>query len=59
MAGLRVFATARSLASMNALKEQGIETFELDVTITSSIQQLKAELAKVTDGTLDMLINNA
>ncbi|THH31488.1 hypothetical protein EUX98_g2694 [Antrodiella citrinella] len=44
---------------MTKLKQQCIETFELDVTISSSIQDIKAQVVKLTDGTLDILVNNA
>ena len=44
---------------MEKLKEQGIVTLELDVTVSSSIQRVKAEVEKLTDGTLDILVNNA
>ncbi|CCF32369.1 oxidoreductase [Colletotrichum higginsianum] len=57
--GLRVFATARSLKSLNSLSEKGIETFALDVTSSESIALLKQEIAKRTGGKLDILFNNA
>ncbi|THH31487.1 hypothetical protein EUX98_g2695 [Antrodiella citrinella] len=57
--GVRVFATARTLSSMEKLKEKGIEVFKLDVTVHSSVQNVKAEVEKLTGGTLDMLVNNA
>ncbi|KAJ0166506.1 NADPH-dependent 1-acyldihydroxyacetone phosphate reductase [Colletotrichum tanaceti] len=57
--GLRVFATARSLKSINDLAEKGIETFALDVTSQESITLLQREIAKRTGGKLDILFNNA
>ncbi|KAH6995468.1 putative short-chain dehydrogenases/reductase [Ilyonectria sp. MPI-CAGE-AT-0026] len=57
--GMRVFATARSLGSINNLQEQGIETLVLDVTDPESIASLKEEIRRRTDGKLDMLFNNA
>ncbi|TCD61054.1 hypothetical protein EIP91_009111 [Steccherinum ochraceum] len=57
--GLRVFATARSLASMEKLAVAGIETFSLDVTSEESVATVKAEVEKLTSGSLDMLVNNA
>ncbi|KAG2420158.1 hypothetical protein HFD88_004958 [Aspergillus terreus] len=57
--GLRVFATARSLQSLSMLEEKGIETFELEVTKAESIDSLKNEIVKRTDGKLDILFNNA
>lgn len=44
---------------MAKLKEKGIETFELDITQTKSIQDVKEKVAELTDGKLDMLVNNA
>ncbi|KAF3799493.1 Short-chain dehydrogenase cctT [Colletotrichum gloeosporioides] len=59
-AGLRVFATARSLKSMKNLQNQkNIETFTLDVTSQDSINNIKAEISNLTGGTLDILYNNA
>ncbi|KAI8232027.1 Short-chain dehydrogenase cctT [Colletotrichum sp. SAR 10_86] len=59
-AGLRVFATARSLKSMKNLQDQkNIETFTLDVTSQDSINNVKAEISRLTGGTLDILYNNA
>ncbi|KAJ0413304.1 hypothetical protein BJY00DRAFT_306411 [Aspergillus carlsbadensis] len=58
--GLRVFATARSLSSVaNLAENSGIETLALDVTDRQSIAAVKAEIARRTGGTLDMLFNNA
>lgn len=57
--GLRVFATARSRASLVDLEGKGIETFALDVTKTESITALKDEITKHTGGKLDILFNNA
>jgi 1-acylglycerone phosphate reductase len=57
--GLRVFATARSLKSLANLSEAGIEVFALDVTSLQSIMTLKEDIAKLTDGKLDVLYNNA
>ncbi|TCD63560.1 hypothetical protein EIP91_005231 [Steccherinum ochraceum] len=57
--GLKVFATARNVKTMEKLKEKGIETLPLDVTDTNSIQCLKAQISETTGGTLDILVNNA
>jgi 1-acylglycerone phosphate reductase len=56
---MRVFATARSLKSLEGLEEKGIEALTLDVTSSESIAALKAEIGKRTGGKLDMLFNNA
>ncbi|KAJ5978236.1 Glucose/ribitol dehydrogenase [Penicillium viridicatum] len=57
--GMRVFATARSTASLSTLEDKGIETFALDVTNAASIAALRDEIVKQTGGKLDMLFNNA
>ncbi|KAJ5508332.1 Glucose/ribitol dehydrogenase [Penicillium freii] len=57
--GMRVFATARSTASLSTLEDEGIETFALDVTNAASIAALRDEIVKRTGGKLDMLFNNA
>jgi NAD(P)-dependent dehydrogenase (short-subunit alcohol dehydrogenase family) len=54
-----VFATARSLKTLSNLSAAGIEVFTLDVTSQESIAALKAEIASLTDGKLDVLYNNA
>ncbi|THH31493.1 hypothetical protein EUX98_g2693 [Antrodiella citrinella] len=54
-----MIATARSLVSMQTLQTQGIETLELDVTSSSSIQNVKARVEKITCGILDVLVNDA
>jgi 1-acylglycerone phosphate reductase len=60
-AGHHVFATARNLAKLSPLSEQGIETISLDVTSKTSIT---SAVASVTSSLpdhqgLDILINNA
>lgn len=57
--GMRVFATARSTASLSTLEDKGIETFALDVTNAASIAALRDEIVKRTGGKLDILFNNA
>ncbi|KAJ4169131.1 hypothetical protein NW754_011065 [Fusarium falciforme] len=57
--GYRVFATARSQKTLSNLREKGIETLVLDVTDPDSIRALAVEIASRTQGSLDMLINNA
>ena len=44
---------------MEKLKALGIETLELDVTVSSSVRNVKAAVEKMTDGRLDILVNNA
>ena len=57
--GLRVFATARKAESISDLSQYGIETLSLEVTNEESIKALKAEIASRTQGSLDVLVNNA
>ncbi|KAF9871295.1 hypothetical protein CkaCkLH20_11216 [Colletotrichum karsti] len=44
---------------MKNLQSKGIETFVLDVTDHNSIEAVKADITKLTGGTLDILYNNA
>jgi len=57
--GLLVFATSRSLQSMEHLQALGIKTFALDVTDIGAIRSVKAQIADATGGKLDILVNNA
>ncbi|CAM1511695.1 Fc.00g092080.m01.CDS01 [Cosmosporella sp. VM-42] len=57
--GFRVFATARNPAKVEHLKELGIEIVFLEVTDAESIKKAAAEVSALTDGKLDMLVNNA
>jgi len=57
--GCRVFATARSLKSLENLAAAGIEVFTLDVTSPESIDSLKKKIFSLTNGKLDILYNNA
>jgi short-subunit dehydrogenase len=53
-AGLRVYATARDVSKMTALKRAGIETIALDIQSADSIASCVTKLPK-----LDILVNNA
>lgn len=53
----RVLAAARSKDRMQFLAEQGIDTFELDVTSDTSISDLVKQVSDLP-GTLDILINS-
>lgn len=44
---------------MHALREVGLETFELDVTKAESIALAYAQVERLTGGKLDVLVNNA
>ncbi len=62
-AGHHVFASMRdiggkNLAHVQALRDQGVEVLELDVTQQDSVNQAVAELRKRA-GRIDVLVNNA
>ncbi|KAH9223952.1 hypothetical protein DL95DRAFT_484768 [Leptodontidium sp. 2 PMI_412] len=57
--GHRVFATARNPSKMASLKTSGIETLTLDVLSDESISACVSSVAKLTGGTLNVLVNNA
>ena len=57
--GYQVFATARKLESMTALKAAGIECLAMDVTDFASLKSVKETVEERTSGTLDILVNNA
>jgi 1-acylglycerone phosphate reductase len=44
---------------MAGLPELGIETLILDVTNQQSVEAVRDEVARITGGTLDILVNNA
>jgi 1-acylglycerone phosphate reductase len=52
--GYYVIATARSLSKIAHLKSMGMETFELDITSSESIANLRDKMTRI-----DVLINNA
>ena len=57
--GYRVFASARREADLEPLKAQGIETVQLDVNDSDSMQRALDYILSLTGGTLDALFNNA
>ncbi|EMD33952.1 hypothetical protein CERSUDRAFT_86728 [Gelatoporia subvermispora B] len=57
--GLQVFATSRTLQSMEHLAAMGITTLALDVTDRNAIQDVKTQISEITGGKLDILVNNA
>lgn len=57
--GYRVFATARNLADVDMLKNQGFESFQLDINDSHSMQSAIDQILALTNGTLDALFNNA
>ena len=56
---LRVFATARKAATIADLAEKGIETLSLEVDKPEEVENCRDEVAHLTGGKLDYLINNA
>lgn len=57
--GWRVFASARNLAKMTAVKAAGIECIQMDVNSEESIAAAVEQVEKKTGGALDGLVNNA
>ncbi|MEM8596906.1 MAG: SDR family NAD(P)-dependent oxidoreductase, partial [Pseudomonadota bacterium] len=57
--GWRVFATARRETDCAHLREQGLESFPLDMAVEPSIRTGVDRLLEATDGRLDALFNNA
>lgn len=57
--GDRVLATARNLSKMAHLKSLGVETLALDVLSEESLQAALKEVSALTNGSLDVLVNNA
>lgn len=57
--GLHVIATARRVEVVEELAKLGMSALELDVTKAESIAKCKAEVAELTGGKLDILVNNA
>jgi 1-acylglycerone phosphate reductase len=57
--GYHVIATARRLESISHLREIGMTTLSLDVTKSESIKAAEMEVETMTDGKLDILVNNA
>jgi len=57
--GYRVFATARKESDVRALATRGLESLQLDVRDSNSINAALTEILKRTGGTLYALFNNA
>ncbi len=57
--GHRVFATARKSEDVERLRAQGLESLQLDLTDSISIQNAVATVLDLTRGSLDALFNNA
>jgi NAD(P)-dependent dehydrogenase (short-subunit alcohol dehydrogenase family) len=57
--GYRVFAAARKQADVQMLRNQGLESIQLDLQDSASIASAVAEVLDKTNGRLDALFNNA
>jgi 1-acylglycerone phosphate reductase len=57
--GFHVFATARSLSSIQDLADMGMTSLELDVTNNDAVIRARDRVAELTGGKLDVLVNNA
>ncbi|KAL7917169.1 hypothetical protein ACQKWADRAFT_326265 [Trichoderma austrokoningii] len=57
--GYFVIATARRLETITHLRDTGMTTLSLDVTKSESIESAETEVKRITDGKLDVLVNNA
>ena len=56
--GYRVFATARKDEDVTKLNKMGLESLQLDLDNSESIQKAVKEILQRTNGTLDALFNN-
>lgn len=54
-----MIATARNLDLIQDLHELGMSTLQLDVTDDLSITSCRDQVAELTQGNLDILVNNA
>ncbi len=54
-----MIATARNLDVLRELGDMGMATLRLDVTDAANVSACKAEVAELTGGRLDILVNNA
>lgn len=57
--GYRVFATVRKDEDLKRLSDEGFEVFLLDVTKKETISSTLTSILKLTNGTLDVVFNNA
>ena len=55
----RVFASARKQKDIDTLKSEGFETYLIDVTNYQSIDDALEDILTKTNGTLDVVFNNA
>ncbi|KAI1851315.1 hypothetical protein JX265_000451 [Neoarthrinium moseri] len=57
--GHRVIASGLNESLLAPLKDMGMDTVPMDVTLESSIENAASQVARLADGKLDILINNA
>ncbi|UKZ82827.1 putative secondary metabolism biosynthetic enzyme [Trichoderma virens FT-333] len=57
--GYHVIATARKIEKISHLQKAGMTTLSLDVTKPESVMAAKVEVERISDGKLDVLVNNA
>jgi 1-acylglycerone phosphate reductase len=57
--GLHVIATARDREKIKDLEDFGLSTLSLEVTSSESILAAKKAVEELTNGSLDILVNNA
>jgi 1-acylglycerone phosphate reductase len=57
--GLHVIATARNPEVLKELQDLGMSAVQLDVTNHDSLNRAKHDVAQITGGKLDILVNNA
>lgn len=57
--GHRVIASARNISDVSRLIELGLEAIQLDLDNSDSIHNAAQQVLELTDGCLDVLINNA
>lgn len=57
--GYHVIATARKVEIIEHLQQLGMTVYPLDVTSDESVVTLKSQVAALTGGKLDYLVNNA
>ncbi|OAA59772.1 short chain dehydrogenase reductase [Niveomyces insectorum RCEF 264] len=57
--GCKVIATARRAEALSDLADLGVETVLLDLDDQASIEAAAEAVARLTDGKLDVLVNNA
>ena len=57
--GFHVIATVRKTELLDVLRKEGFSPVKLDITSEASIADCRAEVEKLVNGRLNILINNA